>query len=114
MDTVKGQCVAKKHGNVDLVVDALRILYTSAGAGSGELRVSDLCAKPPYHASLAPWSEEESQVFDQELEEYEDELGRYDGTKNIKTVPEIVHHYYREKGYQKRFTHLEEIGRAHV
>ena len=108
MDGVKAKSVANKQGNVDLIVDALKVLYISAGAGGGYVKVSDLCQNPPYHASLAPWLEEESQLFDQDLEEHEDELGRYDRTRQVKTVPEIVHHYYREKGYQKRFMHLED------
>lgn len=108
MDGVKAKSVADKQGNVDLIIDALKTLYTSAGAGGGYVKVSDLCQKPTYHASLATWTDAESHVFDQELEEHEDELGRYDKTRKLKSVPEIVHHYYREKGYQKRFMHLED------
>lgn len=109
---VKLKEVENKQGNVDLIVQALKAIYTSTlTPGITQQRVADVSSHPQYCPSLAHWSEAEMQTFDEDLEDHEDELGRYTRTRKIKTYPEIVHHYYREKGYQKRFMHLEDPAR---
>lgn len=105
---VKIKTVANRQGNVDLIIHALKALHTSSTPEAGRSGITSLLANPPDCPSLSFWSEAEMQLFDEDLEDHEDELGRYTRTRKIKSYPEIVHHYYREKGYQKRFMHLED------
>lgn len=106
---VKLKKVANKQGNVDMIVQALKALQDSVTSQeAAQHRLTELLSHPPHCASLAHWSETEMQTFDEDLEDHEDELGRYSRTRKIRSYPEIVHHYYREKGYQKRFMHLED------
>jgi hypothetical protein len=108
--------IANRSGNVDLIMQTLQIInaaaptsaISSATASTVEQAVTKTLAGPMQCASLARWTENEEYTFDEELQDYEDELGRYVKTRKIKSMPEIVHHYYREKGWLKRFMHLED------
>lgn len=108
LNPVKSKSIANKQGNVDLIVDALRLINVNRGPQAAQSKVAELLQQHPYHASLVQWSDVDSNIFDLDLEDHEDELGRYTRTRKVKSYPEIVHHYYREKGYQKRFMHLED------
>lgn len=105
---VKMKTVSNKQGNVDMIIEALKALHTTPEHDLRQQKIAELLAQPPNCPSLAHWSEVEMQSFDDDLEDHEDELGRYTRTRKMKSYPEIVHHYYREKGYQKRFMHLED------
>lgn len=84
---------------VDVLDWSLRLLAKSPSIRSAVNKLHKMNKRDlPRYPSLATWTTQETKAFDRALDDYDDELLEFRSGLPEKTMPEIVHHYYRFKG----------------
>lgn len=96
-----------------VTVDALAIaLQTLRKAGTVKKALAELqlmfAQKLNNYPSLSIWTPTEINNFDRNITNFEDELSEFRRNLPRKTLPEIVHYYYRFKGPQRQYMHHED------
>ena len=99
LDAVRKMPIYSHHGTVDILDYALRLLQKSPSIRSvlNKLHKIDLQDLPNI-PSLADWNPQEIATFNKNIETYDDELSEFKRSLGKKSIPQIVHFYYREKG----------------
>ncbi|CAD6584534.1 MAG: putative PHD type zinc finger protein with BAH domain-containing protein [Cyphobasidiales sp. Tagirdzhanova-0007] len=109
LDAVRKMPIYSHHGTVDILDYALRLLQKSPSIRSvlNKLHKIDLQDLPNI-PSLADWNPQEIATFNKNIETYDDELSEFKRSLGKKSIPQIVHFYYREKGHQRQHLNYED------
>ena len=109
LEEVRAMAVASDRSTVDLLTIALQALRKTRNTGKALVEVQNLLEqKPAPYPSLAIWTQTEMNNFDRNLINYQDELSEFRRNLSKKSLPEIVHYYYRYKGPERQYMHHED------
>ena len=99
LKVVRQMPIYRHQGTVDILEYALKLLQKSTSMRSATNKLHKMTLEDlPNLPSLATWASQEIALFDKNIETFDDELSDFKRNLVKKSLPQIVHHYYREKG----------------